>query len=93
MRIQSVKEVSTQQQPNPFSLQKVDSATAGKNASLSSFKECLRTQILDSRNPAATRNAESAAVSSLWNYFIPQRASVKPELRLKPRIYLSLSDL
>ena len=93
MRIQSITDVNTQQQPNPFSTQKADSITAGKNASLVSFKECLRSQMQDVKAPAATRKAELSAVSYLWSYIRPQRVSHKPEVKAKTSAYAPLSDL
>ena len=93
MRIESVKEVNTQQQQYPFFVPKVGSVTAGHSASLVSFKECLRTQIQDTKVPAVTRNAELVTASSLWNFLVPRGATQKPETRLKARAYLPLSDL
>jgi len=95
MRIQSVTEVNTNLQQNPYISQRADLATIGKNASLDSFKECLRSQIQDSRVPAVTRRAEMAAAGALWNCIIPQRASSrpKPEMKHKIRAYTSPSDL
>ena len=93
MRIQSIKEVNTQQQENPFLVQKVGSVAAGESASLVSFKECLRLQIQDIKAPVDTQKAELVAASTLWNYMIPRAASPRPGMKPKARAYLSLSDL
>ena len=93
MRIQSIAEANTQQQQNPFLTQKTDSETAGKSVSIVSFKECLRSQILDFKAPAATRKAELVAASPLWSYLTSMGASPRPELKLKERASAPLSDI
>ena len=97
MRIQSIKEANTQQQQNPFFVQKAGAVTAGNSVSPVSFKECLRTQIQDTKAPATTREAEPVTANSLWNLLLPGGAaqkSVTQKLGMKPRerAYLSLSD-
>ena len=103
MRIQSVKEVNTQQQQNPFFVQKAGAVTAGNSASPVSFKDCLRTQIQDTKAPTAMREAELVTASSLWNFLMPggatqksaaqKNVTQKPGMKPKARAYLSLSDL
>ena len=98
MRIQSIKEVNTQQQQNPFFMQIAGSGTDGHSASLVSFKECLRAQLQDVKSPEVTRKAESVTASSLWNFLMPREVAKKsvtqkPEMKPKARAYLSLSDL
>ena len=92
MRVQSIAEVNTRQQQNPFLTRKVGHSSADKSASLVSFEECLRTHIQHDEAPA-TRKAEWFATSSVWGYFMAQGASAKPEIRLKGRAYANLPDL
>jgi len=92
MRVQSITEVNTQQQPNPFFVQSASSATAGKITSLVSFEECLKSQIQNNRAPAMTKNAETLAVSSLSGYVMPHRLLHRPDLKPKARAYAPLSD-
>jgi len=93
MRIQAITEVNTRKQQNPYLTQNADYVTIGKDASLVSFEECLRTQMQSSQHPAVSRRAEWMATSSIWGYFMTQEASRKSELRLKERAYESMSDL
>lgn len=93
MRIQSIKEVNTDQQQNPFFMQKVSAVTADKSALSGSFKECLKTHIHDIRVPAAAGKAELPVASALCGYLITQKVASKPELKHRPRAYVSLSDL
>ena len=93
MRIQSITEVNTNLQPNPFFAQSAGSASTGKSASRLSFEDCLRSQIQESRTIAVTRNAEWHAGSLLMGYYLLPGASSKPELKLRARAYESPSDL
>ena len=85
MRIQSVTEVSTNLPPNPYILQYSGQLTAGKSASLKSFKDCFISQIQELRAPAMTRDAEGLALSSVWGFYMPQWAPLKPEMKYKAR--------
>ena len=95
MRIQHVTDVNTNHQQNPYITKKADAETLGKNASLGSFKECLRSYVQDPRAPAVTQKAEMMAAGALWNGLITQRTSLrsKPEMKQKIRVYTSLPDL
>jgi len=95
MRIQSVTEVNTNQQQNPYIPKKTDSATIGKNASFGSFKDCLKPYVQDSKVHTVTHKAELTAAGALMSCFIPQRATLrpKPEMKQKIRVYTSPPDL
>ena len=93
MRIQSISEVNTNLQPNPFITQNTDSALAGRQASLISFEECLRAQIQDYKAPQMTKKAEMQAMNFSWGYHLPQGSQLKPDLKLRARAYESPSDM
>ena len=93
MRIQSVTEVNTNYQSNPYYFHGAGSATTGKSASRNSFEECLRSQIQDSRTTALSRNAEWYAGSLLMGYYMLPGVTFRPELKLRARAYESPSDL
>lgn len=86
MRIQSVTEVNTWKQKNPFISQSSGWESAGKSASYISFEECLKAQFQNAVTPAPTRNAEWMATSSIWGYFATQGASAKQEIKPKERV-------
>jgi len=92
MRIQSITEANTQQQQNPFLMKNADLMAADKSATQASFRDCLRSQILDFKAPAATRKAELVAVSSLWGYLTSKGVSPNPEQKPKTRAFVSLSE-
>ena len=85
MRIQSITEVSTHQQSNPFVTHNAGSIMLGKSVSPMSFGECLRSQIQDVRVSATAQKAEGLAVGSVWGHYMPQWIPLKPELRQKSR--------
>ena len=94
MRIQSVTEVNTHQQQNPYISQKVDPGTYGKGASLGSFKDYLNPHVPETRAPATTSRADLMAAGALWNGMIPQqKISPKLDIKLKTRTYVTPSDL
>jgi len=92
MRIQSIAESNTQQQPNPFVIQNSGDVFTGRSASQISFEECLRAQIRDIANPVVTRGAEGLAISSLWGYIMQQGITQKSELKIRARTYEPWSD-
>ena len=93
MHVQAISEVSTHQQPKPYSMRSTEYEVAGKRTALASFTDCLKSQIQDIKPPAITREAEVQAASSIWGFFLPQWVQLKPELRQRTRADESRSDL
>ena len=93
MRIKSVTEISTNQQPNSNLLFNAGITETGKSSSLTSFEECLKSQIQDVGASAMTRKAEMLAVSSIWGYYMPHMVSLRPELKHRASDVESQSDL
>jgi len=92
MRIQPVTEVITRQQQYPNAIRKTDSAIGGGSASLVSFEECLKSQLMDTGSPAVTRRAEVQVAGAQWGYYMHQVIPFRSELKLKTRSNDSLSD-
>ena len=74
MRVQSIFEVSTSQQQNPYVLQKVGAAATGKANLGITFEEYLKSYCQQANSPAATRQTERTAVGIHYAY--PPRLKV-----------------
>ena len=93
MRVQSITQVNTKQQQNPYIMQNTGAMITGKSASLTSFEECLNSQIQDLRALKTTRNAEWQKGNILLGFHFSQGMSLRPELKTRARADKSLSDL
>ena len=92
MRIQSITEANTNQQFNPYAIQKTDFTNNEKSASLTSFKDYLKSQIQDDGGLARSGDTDNESVVAVWGYYMPQWVPTKPELKLRTRAYDSMSD-
>ena len=91
MRIQSITEANTNQQFNPQTIHNDEYKLTWKSASLTSFKDYLKSQIQDDGGSARVGNNEYQAASAVWGLCMLQ-LPIRPELKLRARAYDSMSD-
>ena len=83
MRVQSITEVNTHQQQNPFLLQKAGFSPAGKTVSGLSFEEYFRMYSLQKSAARAPRQPEYQATGLFWGYYPSLKIHPKPEQTLE----------
>ena len=92
MRIQSIYEVNTHQQHNPFYIQYAENSMIGKNTSLISFEDCLKTQFQKAKTPAKPQREKGQAYSVPDENYLPLGLSTGSVLLLRTLSYRPLSD-
>ena len=81
MRINSITEVSTHQQQNPYLTQSAGTLSASRNTSGKTFAECLSPYMHQISEPVVTRQMEHQVVGILWGYCPTLRVSPKTETK------------
>ena len=94
MRILAVYETNTNHQKNPFFIQDSTDPSVGKNASLTSFEECLRAQYQNDKSPAkAYKTKEKGlAYAPPGGAPLPREGSNSSDMLLMTRAYLPMSE-
>jgi len=77
MRIQSVTEVNTRQQQNPFLLQKVGDVTPGKTATGIAFQDYFLSY-LTQKNAVKVKQQPEHAAGLFWGFYPSLRVQPKP---------------
>jgi len=83
MRIQSINEVNTRQQQNPFLLHKAGAISAGKTATGLAFEEYFKSYLTQKSAARVNKQPEYQAPGLFWGFYPSLKVQPKPEPTLE----------
>ena len=86
MRIQSVTEVNTRQQNNPFLLQKTGQVSNGKTPTGLAFEEYFKSYMTQKSAARVKRQPERHSIGLFWGFYPSLKVQPKPEPTLESNV-------
>jgi len=83
MRVQSITEVNTRQQQNPFLLQRADLESTRKTATGLAFEAYFNSYLMQKNAAKVQRKPEYQTTGLFWGYYPSLRVQPKPEPTLE----------